>query len=340
MVLTEIPKNEAKVLPQPRTPKRPGSPEKITQQFYQSSLPHTTTKHSSNSINTHGKASREDIDDIIIQLKRLNDNSKQINNNVLEVDSSLRNTQLELESLVSRSSNNNKHLQSLLLSTQDVRKLHSLINRLTEQQTQSQSDAQRQRDELSLLLDTKFEHYLKKELKEDYEKPENVTSFDKEIELRDLKLESLNKELESYKREHESLTALTQQVIEKERQLASINADYENLSEKLRKRVQQFEALQERYYTLDSKINDSVLEKYKNIQSTLEVSSSSLSGDENVPMTKMSRITSMLRNRYPVDGRRVISFSTVMNPTPSPKKPYFLSSTDNNSDENVAENQT
>lgn len=298
------------------------------------------TKHSSNSINTHGKASREDIDDIIIQLKRLNDNSKQINNNVLEVDSSLRNTQLELESLVSRSSNNNKHLQSLLLSTQDVRKLHSLINRLTEQQTQSQSDAQRQRDELSLLLDTKFEHYLKKELKEDYEKPESVTSFDKEIELRDLKLESLSKELESYKREHESLTALTQQVIEKERQLASINADYENLSEKLQKRVQQFEALQERYYTLDSKINDSVLEKYKNIQSTLEVSSSSLLGDENVPMTKMSRITSMLRNRYPVDGRRVISFSTVMNPTPSPKKPYFLSSTDNNSDENVAENQT
>lgn len=298
------------------------------------------TKHSSNSINTHGKASREDIDDIIIQLKRLNDNSKQINNNVLEVDSSLRNTQLELESLVSRSSNNNKHLQSLLLSTQDVRKLHSLINRLTEQQTQSQSDAQRQRDELSLLLDTKFEYYLKKELKEDYEKPENVTSFDKEIELRDLKLESLSKELESYKREHESLTALTQQVVEKERQLASINADYENLSEKLQKRVQQFEALQERYYTLDSKINDSVLEKYKNIQSTLEVSSSSLLGDENVPMTKMSRITSMLRNRYPVDGRRVISFSTVMNPTPSPKKPYFLSSTDNNSDENVAENQT
>lgn len=298
------------------------------------------TKHSSNSINTHGKAPREDIDDIIIQLKRLNDNSKQINNNVLEVDSSLRNTQLELESLVSRSSNNNKHLQSLLLSTQDVRKLHSLINRLTEQQTQSQSDAQRQRDELSLLLDTKFEHYLKKELKEDYEKPESVTSFDKEIELRDLKLESLSKELESYKREHESLTALTQQVIEKERQLASINADYENLSEKLQKRVQQFEALQERYYTLDSKINDSVLEKYKNIQSTLEVSSSSLLGDENVPMTKMSRITSMLRNRYPVDGRRVISFSTVMNPTPSPKKPYFLSSTDNNSDENVAENQT
>lgn len=340
MVLTEIPKNEAKVLPQPHTPKRPGSPEKITQQFYQSSLPHTMTKLSSNSINTHGKASREDIDDIIIQLKRLNDNSKQINNNVLEVDSSLRNTQLELESLVSRSSNNNKHLQSLLLSTQDVRKLHSLINRLTEQQTQSQSDAQRQRDELSLLLDTKFEHYLKKELKEDYEKSENVTSFDKEIELRDLKLESLSKELESYKREHESLTALTQQVIEKERQLASINADYENLSEKLQKCVQQFEALQERYYTLDSKINDSVLEKYKNIQSTLEVSSSSLLGDENVPMTKMSRITSMLRNRYPVDGRRVISFSTVMNPTPSPKKPYFLSSTDNNSDENVAENQT
>lgn len=340
MVLTEIPKNETKVLPQPHTPKRPGSPEKITQQYYQSSLPHTMTKHSSNSINTHGKASREEIDDIIIQLKRLNDNSKQINNNVLEVDSSLRNTQLELESLVSRSSNNNKHLQSLLLSTQDVRKLHSLINRLTEQQTQSQSDAQRQRDELSLLLDTKFEHYLKKELKEDYEKPESVTSFDKEIELRDLKLESLSKELESYKREHESLTALTQQVIEKERQLASINADYENLSEKLQKRVQQFEALQERYYTLDSKINDSVLEKYKNIQSTLEVSSSSLLGDENVPMTKMSRITSMLRNRYPVDGRRVISFSTVMNPTPSPKKPYFLSSTDNNSDENVAKNQT
>lgn len=242
-------------------------------------------------------AAVSDVEAVIRGLERLAHDNRSTRKAVERVDEKVSRTELELNSLVSRSTNNNKHLQNLLLSAQDVRRLQELIEQLSKQQDAQIAAAQ--------------------------EASANINDADANSGAED-RIRQLTEELQAFHDQHESLLRLTHQVAEKERQLAVLDHNYECVRQRLRERTQELSNLKREYEIVDSRINDTLMERYKAVHANLAFSATALHNHTRPPVTKMNRITSMLRNKH-AGGRRVMSLNVVDKYDVSP---------DNNSDEN------
>ncbi|BAO39015.1 SMC_prok_A [Kluyveromyces marxianus DMKU3-1042] len=231
--------------------------------------------------------SDNDISEISITLKKLHDVNKSIRERVDAVDDQVRQTQMELENLVSRSSNNNKHLQSLLLSSQDVKELHQLLEKLSVQQ-QEQMD--KNRDVESVLSRIIAEQSV--ELKESMQ-----SGRIKELEQKIDELESKYGHLES----------LDARVIEKEKQLTELEV-------KLQHRQLKFEELRSRAKEMQSQLQEDLLTRYKAVQDSVTLSMTNFANTSSIPSNSTSRTASLLRNKYMNEkfndkSRRVISLN-------------------------------
>ncbi|SCV05620.1 LANO_0H11496g1_1 [Lachancea nothofagi CBS 11611] len=243
----------------------------------------------------------DDMNEIIVGIKRLVVSHDSLNTQVQQMDTKVARTQIDLDGLVTRSTNNNKHLQSLLLSTQDVRKLQELLEQLSEQQQHQQQQSQSIESKVS----------------------SDQTSSDE--------VQRLRQELDLYKQQHGNLVNITAELSQKQQELTVVNSKHEQMISKLHDSRKEFEKLRSEHKELDAQIDHALFSKCKAVETNLAISAANFMPPNNssdMPMTKMNRITNMLRKNNP-NGRRVMSLNVAgssTNYTPS-----------NNSDDNNEE---
>lgn len=225
----------------------------------------------------------DEIGAIIVGIRRLIDGNELLNSRVSHMDSRLTQTQLELEGLVTRSSNNNKHLKSLLISSQDVRRLQELIQQLSEQQ--------------------EFERERSREIERSGSAAADAAAAESAAEI-----SRLSEELDKFKHEFGSLETLVERVAAKKQELAVLEAQHANMVTRLQDRAQDLERLRQDHLELDSRIDRALFEKCKAVETNLAVSATAFASSYGPPVTKMNRITSMLRNQDS-NGRRVMSLN-------------------------------
>ncbi|QEU62969.1 hypothetical protein KDRO_F09060 [Kluyveromyces lactis] len=246
----------------------------------------------------------QEIEEIILSLKKLLDGNRMVRERVDAIDDQVRRTQMDLESLVSRSSNNNKHLQSLLLSSKDIKELHDVLDKLSVQQ---QEQMEKNRDMESVL--TRLMEKQSLELKSSMENDE---------------IQILERKISQFEAKSGKLETLDAQVIAKEKQLAIIET-------KLQERKERFDELRQRAKEVQSSLQDDLLTRYKTVHDTMSVSMANLANGSR-PAGNTSRVASLLRNKYMNDkfngNRRVVSLNE---PRPSSSS-AFDSIPQNNSD--------
>ncbi|SCV02768.1 LAMI_0H02828g1_1 [Lachancea mirantina] len=234
---------------------------------------------------------RRDLGEIIVYLRQLADSN--VSNTALlqHVDSTVVQTQVELDGLAARSSNNNKHLQSLLLSTQDVKKLQSLIQLLSERLNEDNGS-----------------------------KSMRNAGCDPTIE----------QELQMFREKHGTLERLSLEIMSKETQLKLVEQALAHSTARLEDRKNEFESLRKSHLELDDRINHDLIQKWQDIQANTAFSRELLKEQGGpVPLSKMNRITSMLRSKSGVhEGRRVMSLNIADTFRPSTPPP-------NNSDDEI-----
>ncbi|AMD21674.1 HFL182Cp [Eremothecium sinecaudum] len=287
--------------------------------------------------------SDDDINNIINELRRLFDVNKSVKEDIQLVDEQVRQTQLELESLVARSSNNNRHLQDLLLSTNDVRKLQGVMEGLTKQQETLRLTAVQEQERLSQLLDGKLSR-LVETLREDIMQDDQRSSKLQEKYYESEKALALaQQELKAYKKLHGDLDELNDAVYKKKMEYAELQNAHDSTQDLLRGRTLELEELEERYRVLETQINDTLLLRYKCLQDAVVTCSenATIPDTSGQPISRITRVTSMLRSKYgSADvNRRVVSLSSVPTITSS-GKPYLLTpisaaATNNSDSENT-----
>lgn len=278
-------KNCVKIVPQPRTPRGKSVVDEDLVGL------------------TYGISAQE-LDEIMMGLRRLNDGSKSIRERVDSIDDQVRRTQMDLESLVSRSSNNNKHLQSLLLSSNDIKELHELLEKLTKVQ------------ELQLTRNNEVEEIVRKVVMET---------------IMNERVESLQEELGRWKGKSQRIDDLDEAIIKKEKRLQELETSIGFLEEKYRERHNKYTELRQRAKELQSSVVDQSLARYKSVQDTLAVSLANLNLSAKEEESSSARVISLLRNKYmdtnSIGTRRVVSMNEM-----SHTKSYRLSAPNNNSD--------
>ncbi|SCU88610.1 LAFA_0E13630g1_1 [Lachancea sp. 'fantastica'] len=218
----------------------------------------------------------DDISEMVVGIKRLLAGHDNLNAQVQRMDSKVAQTQVDLEGLVSRSANNNKHLQHLLLSKKEVQK-----QGVKEQEiSKSPSAAENGKD-----------------------------SF--------FEIQRLRQELDLYKQQNGQLTDLNTKIAQKQTALSDLQTQYELVVAKLIEAQREFEKLRQEHQSLDKQIDQALMEKCKAVENNLAVSGAAFlppktSKSSALPMTKMNRITSMLRQNQP-NGRRVVSLNIADN---------------------------
>ncbi|CDO94251.1 unnamed protein product [Kluyveromyces dobzhanskii CBS 2104] len=227
----------------------------------------------------------QDVEEIMISLKRLLDGNKTVRERVDAMDDQVRRTQMDLESLVSRSANNNKHLQSLLLSSKDIKELHELLDKLSVQQ---QEQMEKNYDMETVLTRLMEKQSLEFKSSLETEKIKALEQKISELELKSGKVESLDAQL-----------------IAKEKQLAEIET-------KLDERQARFEELRQNAREMQKSLQEDLAGRYKSVHDTMSISMANLANAS--PSTgNTSRVASLLRNKYMNDkinaNRRVISLN-------------------------------
>ncbi|SCU94259.1 LADA_0G07514g1_1 [Lachancea dasiensis] len=213
---------------------------------------------------------QDDISEIVVGVKRLVASHEEMGVHVQQVDTKVTQTQLDLDGLVTRSANNNKHLQSLLLSTQDVRKLQELLERLP-------SADQRQRPQPEPEPEPEPQ---RQELEWFRRKHTSLDALDEQIAQKQLELSSLQGSCELV---HAKLASA-------QREFEKLRVEYRELDSRID------QALFDKCKAVETNLAVSAA-------SFLPPRPGS-----GVPATKMSRITDMLRQRQP-NTRRVMSFN-------------------------------
>ncbi|CUS23763.1 LAQU0S11e03752g1_1 [Lachancea quebecensis] len=225
---------------------------------------------------------QEDLGEVVVGIRHLLNGNESLNSQVSQMDLRLTQTQMDLEGLVTRSTNNNKHLKSLLMSSQDVRRLEELIQQLA-----------RQREAAAVAQ----EHMRERE------PPEREAEAE---------IQRLNEELERYKQQHGSLEALGLQVAAKKEELAVLETRYTSVIARLHERAEDLQKLRQDHLELDMRIDHALSEKCKAVETNLALSAATFAQTGRPPVTKMNRITSMLRNQN-TNGRRVVSLNVADN---------------------------
>lgn len=213
-------------------------------------------------------SSSDTLDEVVVELKRLADNYKALDDHVESLNKHTVRAQVDVEMLLNRSTNNNKHLKTMSQLGQSVDRVLELVEQL--------------------------------------QKPE--TSQDKDNGENE-RLESLNKE-----------------IIMKERRAAVLDADYEQMKQRLAEKHEEFVRLQQEFQTFQSSMN----QQLKNAMGGVMVSSGALLDDAASNNTntnaasRMHKITSMLREKYVSENRsrRVMSTDSVLQPQTRLRKKY------------------
>ncbi|CAR24833.1 KLTH0G05324p [Lachancea thermotolerans CBS 6340] len=225
---------------------------------------------------------QEDLGEVVVGIRHLLDGNESLNSQVSQMDLRLTQTQLNLEGLVTRSTNNNKHLKSLLMSSQDVRRLEELIQQLARQQDAAVAAQEHARER---------------------EPPEHGAAAE---------VQRLNEELGRFKEQHGSLEALGLQVVAKKQELAVLETRCASATARLHERAEDLQKLRQDHLELDMRIDYALREKYKAVETNLALSAATFTQAGRPPVTKMNRITSMLRNQH-TNGRRVVSLNVADN---------------------------
>lgn len=233
------------------------------------------------------------IDDIIDELRRLKDYSRDIKDTINLVNEHAAKTQIDLESLLSRSLNNNKHLQSLLSSAYIIQNLQALLENL---------DKKHDKIIGSNILDSLID--------------ERITSVVEQHDQKNIDSIRLKDQLESYEDKVGTLNDLDIKIKHKEKILKELQADYQRLSNKLQSRVSEFQLLEKQYNNLNNDLNSYLGSKYKTIQDSITISSANiLDQSQNTDISsfsKITKVTNMLRNKYLTEEtRRAISLSHI-----------------------------
>ncbi|AQZ11549.1 (ZYRO0C06666g) [Zygosaccharomyces parabailii] len=219
-------------------------------------------------------ASADATDEILIELKRLGDNYQALDDHVESLNKHTVRAQVDVEMLLNRSTNNNKHLQTMSQLGQSIDRVLQLVEKLPQGSEPSASH--------------------------------------------------VSQEAEATHR----LAELNQEIMEKERRAAALDADYEQMKERIRERHNEFIQLQKDYLEFQTTMQ----QQLKSTMGRVMVSTSALLDDaDSTPSasSKMQRITSMLRERYKLENgsRRVVSTDSVLNGVQGrilPKKRYVL----------------
>lgn len=220
-------------------------------------------------------SSADPTDEILVELKRLGDNYQALDDHVESLNKYTVKAQLDVEMLLNRSSNNNKHLQTMSQLSQSVDRVLQLVQRPAEQS------------------DTSSKYSAQEDAAQD------------------------------------RLIKLNQEILEKERRAAALDADYKQMKERIQERHSEFMQLQRDYHEFQATIQ----QQLKSTMGGVMVSSAALLDDAETPnaSSKMQRITSMLREKYKLENgsRRVVSTDSVLNSVqerPHSKKRYVFNS--------------
>lgn len=284
-------KNSVKVIPQPRTRNKNFVDEDLVGGSY--------------------SVSSDELDEILVTLRKLDDANKWVKERVSTIDDQVRHTQLDLENLVSRSSNNNKHLQSLLLSSEDIKELHESLQTLTIQQEKQLEQNQGMESVLGKLIERQTGQ---------------LTS-----RLESERIKDLEEKLSRYEQKNKRLEDLDLMIISKEKELKRLETYIGHLEMKYKEREEDFQKLRQRTKDLQDSIQNDLVTRYKTVQNAVSVSMCNL-GNSTKPAPNASRVASLLRNKYMDDkfnqNRRVISLSE----NTSSRKSYDMLVPQNNSD--------
>ncbi|AET39565.1 Mpc54p Ecym_4528 [Eremothecium cymbalariae DBVPG len=250
------------------------------------------------------------VDDIVTELRKISNWNKSFKEDIKLVDEQVRHTQVELESLVARSANNNRHLKDLLLSTNDVRKLQHLLEGLTQQQEAIKKNSEHELEKLSGMLDGKLSRIVESLRRDEGKYAEQ------------------EKELQEYRLKHGELQDLSKCIAKKKDELFELKVDFTTTMELLKVRSEALDSLETRYKALEAQLSEQLLARYKLMQDavTSSAANAAVPGVSNQPISKITRVTSMLRSKYGTTdtNRRVLSLSSV--PTAaSARKPYLMS---------------
>ncbi|CEP63721.1 uncharacterized protein LALA0_S09e01002g [Lachancea lanzarotensis] len=236
------------------------------------------TKQSFNTHSTEKEPPRsklgyeDDISEIVVGIKRLLAGHDNLNAQVQRMDSKVAQTQIDLEGLVSRSANNNKHLQHLLLSKKEVQKRGDVVQENSKSFTAAENGGE---------------------------------SF--------LEVQRLRQELDLYKQQNGQLMELNTQISQKQAIVSELETQHRLVVARLTEAQREFEILRQDHKILVEQLDHALLEKCKAVENNLAISGaafmpSKASVSTALPMTKMNRITSMLRQKQP-NGRRVVSLN-------------------------------
>lgn len=221
-------------------------------------------------IDLPSSGSSDPLDEVVIELKRLADNYRTLNDHVESLNKHTVKAQVDVEMLLNRSSNNNKHLQTMSQLGQSVDRVLELVQQL--------------------------------------QKPNGSQEEDKS--------------------ERERLEALDREILAKERRAAALDADYQQMRQRLGEKHDEFVKLQRDFQDFQLSMN----QQLKNAMGGVMVSSGALLDDaapkntNNNPSSRMHRITSMLREKYNLENgsRRVVSTDSVFQPQARTRKRYAL----------------
>ncbi|SCV03497.1 LAME_0H10902g1_1 [Lachancea meyersii CBS 8951] len=150
----------------------------------------------------------DDISEILVGIKRLIVGHDSLNSQVQQMDSKTAQTQLDLKSLVTRSANNNRHLQDLLVSNQEGRSRGRAVGELSQSTIPDQAESDeinRLRQELELY---KQQHaHLTAINAQIAQKQHELADVQTQCALVVAKLAEMQREFEKLQRDHKELDA-------------------------------------------------------------------------------------------------------------------------------------
>lgn len=218
--------------------------------------------------------SSDALDEVVVELKRLADNYGALDDHVESLNKHTVRAQVDVEMLLNRSSNNNKHLQTMSQVSQGVERVLEMVEHLQKAQDSAKGEKERER------------------------------------------LEELNKE-----------------IVDKERRSAALDADYEQMKQRLIERNEEFSRLQRDFQDFQLSVNQQLKNAMGGIMvsggALLDDAPSSAGSSSGNASSRMHRITSMLREKYSLENgsKRVVSTDSIFHqPQMRTKKKYVLNS--------------
>lgn len=212
----------------------------------------------------------DSLDEVVIELKRLADNYKALDDHVESLNKHTVKAQVDVEMLLNRSSNNNKHLQTMSQLGQNVDRVLELVQQLQRPHSSQEKDNSK----------------------------------------------------------HEQLVTLNKEILAKERRAAALDADYQQMKQRIAEKHDEFVRLQRDFQDFQVSMN----QQLKSAMGGVMVSSGALLDDaapsntSNNASSRMHRITSMLREKYNLENgsRRVVSTDSILQPQVRARKAYAL----------------